>query len=269
MREAALSSSERKTVILVILHKSYALPKLPVIYQPIQVGTGSMIDPAFLRDNDGDHIAEKNASFCELTALYWAWKNLDADILGLCHYRRFLGSPRSAVLRAGTNKEDQILDRSQAESLLKDYDLILPKKRHYWIETRESQYAHAHHAEDLQCVEQILSERYPDYMPEWKWMLGTRSGHICNMFVMRRDMADQYCSWLFDILFEAERRLDITSYSDNDRRVFGFLGERLLDVWVRKNGLRYVEVPTINLEKQHWLKKGTAFIQRKIKGSGT
>ena len=95
-------------------------------------------------------------------------------------------------------------------------------------------------------------------------MLGTRSGHICNMFIMRREQLDAYCTWLFDILFEAEKRLDLSSYNDNDRRVFGFLGERLLDVWIRRNGLETLEVPMINLEKQHWLRKGTAFVKRKV-----
>ena len=248
--------------ILVTVHKAYKLPPLPAIYQPVQVGFASDIAQDYLRDNTGDHISRKNTSFCELTALYWAWKNHSCDILGLCHYRRYFGNGKF-----WQKKEQRILAEDGIKSRLASVDIILPKKRHYWIETRGSQYAHAHHIEDLQVTEAVLQEKYPAYLPAWKHMLGTRSGHICNMFIMKRELVDEYCAWLFDILFEVERRLDISSYNDNDKRVFGFLGERLLDVWVKTKQLRYTEVPMINLEKQHWLKKGTAFIRRKLKNS--
>lgn len=259
--------NQPRMAILVISHKHYWKPDNH-IYYPLQVGAAiSDINLAdWFQDNTGDNISGKNRTFCELTGLYWAWKNLGADVYGLCHYRRYLGSPRF-FNRLWKHKQEQILTETQTDSLLENHDIILPRKRHYWIETRESQYAHAHHIQDLRCVEKILSERYPDYLQDWKWMLGTRSGHICNMFIMRRGLLDDYCSWLFDILFEAEKRLDISSYSEKDRRVFGYLGERLLDVWVRKNGLSYTEVPIINMERQHWLKKGMAFIKRKTVGA--
>lgn len=158
-----------------------------------------------------------------------------------------------------------MLTGEQIEKLMTKRDAILPRKRHYWIETRGSQYIHAHHAEDLQAAEAVLREKHPEYLPAWKRMLASRSGHICNMFIMRRETLDEYCGWLFDILFETEKRLDLSSYTENDRRVFGFLGERLLDVWLDTRGMRYSEAPVINLESQHWLRKGTAFLKRKWK----
>ena len=247
--------------VLVAFHYPYALPSAEC-YLPLQVGAAGKpsFGPQWFRDDTGENISGKNATFCELTGLYWAWKNLDADVYGLCHYRRYFG-----YRRVGRDKKDCLLTGSQIEALLQNCDLILPRKRRYWIETRESQYAHAHHIEDLQCVERILTERYPEYLEAWRWMLGTRSGHICNMFVMRKADLDAYCTWLFDILFEAEKRLDISGYSDKDKRVFGYLGERLLDVWVRQNKKRYAEVPVINLESQHWIKKAGTFLRRKIK----
>ncbi len=256
-----------KISILVAAHKPYPMPG-EAIYLPVQVGAKGKdsIDPAWARDDAGENISEKNPTFCELTGLYWAWKNLDADAVGLCHYRRYPGRP--GIRRLG-GKGGRLLTGAEAEALLSKADLILPKKRHYWIETRGSQYAHAHHAEDLRCVEGILSERCPEYLPAWKHMLSTRSGHICNMFVMPRRLFDPYCEWLFGILFEAERRLDIDGYSAQDRRVFGFLGERLLDVWVERKALAFTEVPVVNTEKQHWLRKGSAFLKRKLVRRGT
>ena len=253
--------------IVVAGHKSYWMPEDP-IYLPLQVGA-ALTDNHILnwtRDDQGENISEKNRTFCELTALYWAWKNLDANIIGLCHYRRYLGSSASLAFRLFTEKKKQFLNESQINMMLKDYDIILPKKRYYWIETRGSQYAHAHHIKDLQITEQILREKYPSYLPAWNNMLLSRSGHICNMFITRFDLFHEYCTWLFDILLEAEKRLDISTYSENDRRVFGFLGERLLDVWIETNRLRYAETPIINLESQHWLRKGAMFVQRKLQG---
>ena len=63
---------------------------------------------------------------------------------------------------------------------------------------------------------------------------------------------------------ELEKRLDISSYSDYDKRVFGFIGERLLDVWIETNQISYAECPVLHMESQHWLKKGTAFLKRKF-----
>lgn len=252
-----------KTVIVVSSHKAYWTPADPV-YLPVQVGGGPDLGPQWHRDNTGEQISDKNAYFCELTALYWAWKNVDCDALGLVHYRRYLGSPR----RRFGDRRSRVLTGPEAEALLQKADVILPVKRHYWIETRASQYAHAHHAEDLRCVEAILAERYPEYLPAWRWMEQSRSGHICNLFLMRRGLLNDYCEWLFDILFEAERRLDISQYSPKDARVFGYLGERLLDVWIRHHGLSSLEVPVVLLESQHWLKKGLDFLRRKWQAAG-
>ena len=251
-----------KMKIVVATHKRYWMPADP-LYLPVHAGHKGKEDLGYAGDDTGENISEKNPTFCELTCLYWQWKNLDEDVYGLCHYRRYLGNRRWWKPR-----DQRLLNEAEIRRLLQDCDVILPHKRHYWIETRESQYAHAHHIEDLQCVEAILSERCPEYLPEWKWMLKTRSGHICNMFITHRELFGRYCAWLFDILLEAEQRLDISSYSDKDRRVYGYIAERLLDVWIRHNGLRYTETPMINLERQHWIRKGTAFIRRKINGKG-
>ena len=90
------------------------------------------------------------------------------------------------------------------------------------------------------------------------------SGHRFNMFIMKRELADAYCAWLFPVLFELEARLDLSGYSAYDARVFGFVGERLLDVWLLYRGYRGRDIPYVFLEKQNWLKKGAAFLKRKL-----
>ncbi len=91
------------------------------------------------------------------------------------------------------------------------------------------------------------------------------SGHRFNMMVMKRPLLDDYCTWLFGVLSELERRLDISSYSDYDRRVFGFVAERLLDVYIVARSVNYVEMPVLHLESQHWPRKIASFLNRKYK----
>ena len=92
------------------------------------------------------------------------------------------------------------------------------------------------------------------------------TGHRFNMFIMKRDKFDAYCTWLFDMLFELESRLDISGYNDNDKRVFGFVSERLLDIWIETNQIKYKDIPYIFMERINWITKGTAFLKRKVQG---
>ena len=243
--------------IVVAAHKIYPMPRDPV-YLPVQAGRALHEPLGFTGDNSGENISAKNPYYCELTCLFWAWKNLDADALGLCHYRRYFKG------RLFGSKWERILTGEQAEKLLSKVPAVLPKKRNYYIETGWSQYAHAHHEEDLIAVRAILEAQYPAYVPAFDRTLGRTKGHRFNMFIMRREALDDYCTWLFGVLAELEAKLDISEYSSNDQRVFGFVAERLLDVWIETEGVPYCECPVIHMESQHWLKKGSAFLKRKF-----
>ena len=246
-----------KTQIVVAVHKPYPMPADP-LYLPVQAGRALHESLGFTGDNSGDNISSKNPHYCELTCLYWAWKNLAADAIGLCHYRRYF----AGKLFGG--KWDRILSGAQAEKLLSTVPVVLPKKRNYYIETGWSQYAHAHHEEDLLTVRAILEAQWPAYVSAFDRTLNRTSGHRFNMFIMKREILDAYCAWLFAILAELEVKLDISEYSSNDQRVFGFIAERLLDVWIETQQIPYCECPVIHMESQHWLKKGSAFLKRKF-----
>lgn len=247
------------TKIIVVSHKNYWMPD-DKIYLPVFVGPAPDMPEGFVRDNTGDNISGKNPNFCELTGLYWAWKNLDADYLGLAHYRRHF-----SIKKNNNDKKGCVLTGEQLEAILADTDVVLPKPRNYFIETNYSQYVHAHHAEDLDTTREIISEMYPEYLKAYDASMKRTTGHRFNMFIMRRDLADAWCTWLFDILFELEKRLDISQYSKNDARVFGFVGERLLDVWIETNDIKYKELPCVFMEDQNRLKKGSAFVLRKLR----
>ena len=158
-----------------------------------------------------------------------------------------------------------MLTLDQARALCAGADVLLPVKRNYWIESNYSQYVHAHHAEDLDTARVIIGEKYPEYLGAFDHVMKKTDGHRFNMFIMKKSLADAYCDWLFDILFELEKRLDISSYSANDQRVFGFVSERLLDVWLEENKVKYRDIPYIFLDKENWITKILNFILRKIK----
>lgn len=250
----------RNIKLLIAAHKPYRFPT-DEVYLPVHVGAaGKPTLPGCVRDDTGDNISTKNANYCELTGLYWAWKNLDADYIGLAHYRRHFSTGK----RFG-DKWERILTGAELEQQLADCDILLPRSRNYWIETNYSQYAHAHHAVDLDTARAVILERCPDYVSAFDAIMKRTTGHRFNMFVMKRGKFDAYCAWLFDILFEVEKRLDISAYSANDARVFGFLSERLLDVWLERNGYAYRELPWVFLERENWLRKGSAFVMRKLR----
>ena len=239
--------------IVVAAHKPYSMPE-DGVYLPVQVGAaGKPPIDGFARDDDGENISARNAHWCELTGLYWAWKNLKADAVGLVHYRRHFRGAQG------------IATGEEIAALLERADIVLPRSRNYFIETTYSQYAHAHHALDLDTTRAIIAERHPSSLSAFDAAMKSTKGHRFNMFVMRRPLLDAYCEWLFDILFELERRLDISAYSQNDARVFGFVAERLLDVWLEGAGAKtVVEMPVLHLESQHWPVKVVRFLWRKF-----
>lgn len=247
--------------ILVAAHKSYWMPTDPV-YLPLQVGAEGKPKLGYTPDNTGDNISSKNPYFCELTGLYWAWKNLDCEYIGLCHYRRYFG--RKIHTNDLEKKKQAILHQKDYERLLRQYDVILPEKRHYYIETVRSQYEHAHYKKDLDLAERLVGELYPEYSEAFTQVMNRRSLHILNMFVMKKSLFDAYCQWLFTILFAIEKQVDMTGYSTYEQRLYGFLSERLFNVWLEKQQLKTCEVPVVFLEKIDWIKKGTAFLKRKF-----
>ena len=247
-----------KIRMIVATHKPYWMPEDPV-YLPVQVGAAGRESLGFQRDDEGESISAKNPHYCELTGLYWAWKNLDADYIGLAHYRRHFSNGK----RLGSKRE-KVISREELAEKLKEADVLLPHPRNYRIETNYSQYVHAHHARDLAITRKILAEKDPEYVRAWDESMKKPTGHRFNMFVMKKDRFDAYCSWLFGILSELEQRLDISSYSKYDKRVFGFVSERLLDVWIGTNRIEYRDMPYVFMENQNWIVKGWNFIRRKL-----
>lgn len=234
--------------IIVATHKEYDMPS-DDMYLPVFCGAkSSNLNLPYQRDDEGDNISEKNKYYCELTGLYWAWKNLDADYIGLNHYRRYF------------KYHNHLLTKQDAEHLLSKHDVILPKKRHYYIETVYSQYIHAHDKESIDKAREVIAQYYPGYLESFDICMNKRSLHLWNMFIMKRDIFSDYCVFLFDILNKVEQRIILQD------RIIGFLSERLLDVYLLNEYLADKEMSMFYYENINWIKKIVLFFYRYIIG---
>lgn len=208
-------------------------------YQPIQLGKdSSAYNMNLLSDNTGDNISAKNPHFCELTAQYWIWKNLKDKVgyIGLCHYRRYFSiSTESHVKVSRHVTEQEMLKYIDVDfKILEKCDVLLtsPITDAYSL---HDMYCLKHITEDFDILEKTVKKLYPDYINSFKYVMdNTNSMHGCNMLIARSDIFNAYSEWLFTILFEVEKNVRISSYP-YQARVFGFMAERLLNVYFFHN----------------------------------
>ena len=250
-----------KIKILVATHKKCELPTDDV-YLPVQVGKALHhdLDLGIQPDNTGDNISVKNPYYSELTAIYWAWKNLDADYVGLAHYRRHFS------IQKGKDKFDCILHTDECQQLCSQFDLILPKRRKYYVSSLWNHYKDTHDITHLEKTRKILESKYPQYVNAFDNVMKRTWGHMFNMYIMKKALSDDYCKWLFDILFELEKLIDVSSLSSFDARLFGRVSELLLDVWIEQNQISYKEIGFVQMGNENWPKKISHFLQAKIFG---
>lgn len=228
-----------KNVIFVVTHKPVRMPK-DKLFIPILVGKKIFTIADAVRDDSGDNIADKNANYCELTALYWMWKNFEYafDNIGLCHYRRYFSS--SELL----NNEGNYLRSEEIDKILKDADIILPQKFNFDCTIDIEYYVKGNgKKKDLDAVRLIINEQFPEYLDSFDSVLKDYSASYCNMFITKKKYFNDYCEWLFKILFLLESITDLSDYTPEEARIYGYLSEILLNVWVRKNNLRIKELP--------------------------
>ena len=234
--------------IYVACHDNFYVPDNKCLY-PIQVGT-SLAEKriqGFLHDDDGINISFKNRSYCELTALYWAWKNDDADYFGLFHYRRYLSFNSEHEKNSTYYKIYDHIDESvikdigfdsyeQVVEFVKNYDIIVPIANNVGMDFKNNyeQYCKSNylHEEDLRIFLTVLHEKYPflDYFSEH--YMNSHFAYFCNIGIFKKKFFNEYCEILFDVLEETERRCNTENYSIDELRVFGHLAERLLGIMI-------------------------------------
>lgn len=270
--------------VIVATHKPYTIPT-DSLYRPLLVGSSFFqakypdikLPSIFSFDNTGKNISEKNHNYSELTGLYWLWQNRAIkdknpdSFYGLVHYRRFFS----------VKDTKEILTKKTLKSLLYDldknikYDIILPKKRHYFIENLYSHYAHTLHIEPLNKTRQIIQDYHPEYLAEFDRLKMRRSAHMFNIFIMRKELFNEYCEFLFDTLINLEKSLsktELNQYDDFHARFFGRISELLLDVFLYTKypdldqKTNVLELKIIETEPVNWFTKITSFLLAKFFG---
>ncbi|MDE7204947.1 MAG: DUF4422 domain-containing protein [Lachnospiraceae bacterium] len=216
--------------IFAMTHKRFEVPS-DSMYIPLHVGhKNAGEDFGYLGDDTGDNISDLNCYYAELSGVYWVWKNYkDADCVGICHYRRFL-----------TSEEGYVFSEAEYERILEEYDIVTTKQLELPGSYRNGFGAH-HKVSTLDETGDIIAELYPEYYDTFVSLVHQNKTYFGNIMVARKELYDAYCEWLFTIFFELQNRIDLTFEDDYHKRVFGFISEFLLYVWVTAKQLRAYE----------------------------
>lgn len=232
--------------VYIMTHKKFDQPNIDG-YKTLLVGAykGHVFGDFF--DDAGDNISEKNPFYCELTGLYWLWKHIDDDYVGIVHYRRYFSKSVS---------RKKILSEKDIKKKMLKADIIVPNKVNLF-KSVESQFAatYKNDPELLMLIRNSVKANYPDYLSAYDKVMKGSEIYFCNMMICSKLLYQQYCSWLFTILFDIEKNVDMTGYSDYQKRLYGFISERLLTVWIEKNRLKVCELGMVNIDSNDGKKK--------------
>lgn len=237
-----------KVEIYVMTHKKIIEPYDKSLYKPIVNGSfNSNQDWGYIRDDSGDNISHLHDNYGELTSEYWVWKNSNADIIGFCHYRRWFVKK---FKWKKITKSDIIRD-------LNEYDIILPHNVKYHKSLYDIQkesdiltpnYDAAY--EDYLKVEEVLKNFFPDYAKYYHDVMNGKILWPYTLFISKREIADEYFKWLFDVLNELNNSIDLNKYASRDKRVFAFISERLFTTYIIKNNLKVKEYDIYNSDRK-------------------
>ena len=173
---------------------------------------------------------------------------------------------KSKKVKTENERFNIVLEKNEVNEILKNTDVILPKQRNYYIENLYNHYKHTMYIEPLDETKKIIEKKYPDYLIEFEKLHTRKKAHMFNMFIMKKEILNQYCTWLFDILFELEKKVDSSKYDNFHSRFYGRISELLLDVWINTNKIKYEEVKVIDMQNVNWWKKGFSFLKAKFTG---
>lgn len=215
--------------IFTMTHKKFKEPE-DKIYVPLHVGHALGEDYGYVGDDTGDNISDKNCYYGELTGVYWVWKNVrTTDYVGICHYRRYF-----------CTEEGRILNEKDYLSILGEYDIITSKRLKLNYSYYDG-YASDYNILDLINTGEVIRQIYPEYYGTFERLVHGNGTYFGNMMVTSKALYDEYAEWLFTVFKEAEKRVDAGGYDEYHRRVFGFISEFLLFVWVEVKKLKVYE----------------------------
>lgn len=214
---------EYKTKMYVMTHKPFKHPDLDGFF-PLQVGSALHEDFGYIRDNTGDNISDLNPYYSELTGQYWLWKNeKQVQNIGCCHYRRYF-----------INENKDFLSIREIENMLAHTDIVVARLEdpRTWREL----YGAGHNIKDLYSLGEVIKEKEPESYDVFEMLLDSHTICFGNMYAMPKAIFDEYMEWLFGILAETGERIDISSYDNYEKRVFGLLAENMIQIFSLTRG---------------------------------
>ena len=257
--------------IFICCHKQFNIEKMDFL-APIHVGAENSLQLNYeFSDNIGDNISHLNKSYCELTALFWAWKNYESEYYGLFHYRRYLILSKRMINDYKGNKYRipykiykkpnlETLKRindcnEEIQNLVEQYDIIMPIGENMHVTVYEHYISAINHRrQDIDIIVNIISKEFPQYIEAMNKYLNGKYHYFGNIFICNKEILDSYCKWLFTILAKYDEQKNITGYNEQEIRVDGYLAERLLGIyytWLKDTNpnLRWAEVPRAHFEQ--------------------
>ena len=229
------------------------------IFVPVNCGAVYLDQPANIAgDNTGENISERRNSFCEFTVQYWAWKNVQADYYGICHYRRYFSFADGPVpqdiytnvlestISPEARQKYHLDDMDRIQSVVNAYDITVTTPfdvTAVGYKDVAAQYSLQSFLEerDLGLMEAAIKKFCPDYLETFHTTMTGKIFYPCNMWIMKKEIFQEFCSWLYQLMFEVEKYLDLSEANVDRRRAIGHLAERMLTVFVNyklKQGIR-------------------------------
>jgi len=249
---------QTKIKLFVCYYQPWSFPK-ENIYFPIQAGKSiSKYNLKIQGDNTDDNISDKNATFSEFTAWYWVWKNSkkifpSLEYIGLSHYRRFFALNKPLEYYTLINR-DYLPNMENYDTLIKQKleknDIILVKPAIFGISIKDF-FEHYHNASDYRILKEIVHKIYPEYDESFNYYFENNNKlSLYCLFIAKYDLFNKYFEWLFPILFEAEKLIDVSNYNSYHKRSIAFLAERLLSLYVYHNKLKACYEPIYYIKKK-------------------
>lgn len=225
-----MEQKKDKLAILVCAHKKDPYTRNEGVYKAIQVGKAlhPELDLGYINDNEGENVSDKNPKWCELSAIYWGWKNLNnVEYAGLCHYRRYF---------------DIDITDNNIDKILKNKDILLVKRtiENCNIATRFSELVSM---EDFYIFLDALLEIHPEYKESViNYCYNSNRFIPCTMFLAKKSVYDDFCKTFFPVFFKIDSIMLTHGYSRLNRAI-AYLGELSLGLYVTHNNLKAKYVP--------------------------
>lgn len=176
----------------------------------------------------------------ELSTIYHIWKHpeLQADHIGLCHYRRYFDFMNNVP---------------------KTFEKPIVSKRLSFAFNNYIDYDINHNSKDLLSTMIIIHNEFDDYYPAIRVMSDSYYYFPYNMFIFSKKLFNTYCEFLFTVLLKFDKIINVNNnynkmlehignhrelyvecrnYPNNtyeyQARLYGFLAERLSTGFIMK-----------------------------------